>query len=234
VERKLNIPPTVLIHPASKGWKVSYPGGAPEPADTRFDTLKELAASLPVGSIVNIALPVSAVLIERMTMPATDRNELRGMVHLQLEKSLPFQVEDVTCNFQVLNQTGSESSLMALAINNAQFNSLCQPLRDKGLLPRKATFFPMHLLGVQGMPRRVYTYPVEMGWGGLNAIASLGALTIAISMLLFVVNVWRSLRHGAPAGGDPAAARRMTADGLERCRGRRRGPTSRRLGAACP
>jgi len=71
------------------------------------------------------------------------------------------------------------------------------------LIGFNVTFFPMHLLGVQGMPRRVYTYPVEMGWGGLNAIASLGALTIAISMLLFVVNVWRSLRHGAPAGANP-------------------------------
>ncbi len=71
------------------------------------------------------------------------------------------------------------------------------------LIGFNVTFFPMHLLGVQGMPRRVYTYPVEMGWGGLNAIASLGALTIAISMLLFVVNVWRSLHHGAPAGANP-------------------------------
>jgi cytochrome c oxidase subunit 1 len=65
------------------------------------------------------------------------------------------------------------------------------------------TFFPMHLLGLQGMPRRVYTYGAEMGWGGLNALASLGALTIAISVLLFVINVWRSLRHGAVAGANP-------------------------------
>ena len=145
MERKLNTPPNVLIYPASKGWKVSYSEGETEPAITRFDTLTELAASLPAGSVVKIALPMSMVLVERMTMPALDRNELRGMVHLQLEKSLPFQVEDVTCNFQVVKQTESESSLMALAINNAQFNTLCQPLRERGLLPQKVTFFAMHL-----------------------------------------------------------------------------------------
>jgi len=65
------------------------------------------------------------------------------------------------------------------------------------------TFFPMHLLGLAGMPRRVYTYGAEMGWGNLNALASLGALTIAVSVLLFVVNVWRSLRHGEVAGPNP-------------------------------
>jgi cytochrome c oxidase subunit I+III len=64
-------------------------------------------------------------------------------------------------------------------------------------------FFPMHILGLRGMPRRVYTYPAEMGWGDLNLIATLGATMIAASMLLFVVNVVRSLRRGVEAGDDP-------------------------------
>jgi cytochrome c oxidase subunit 1 len=64
-------------------------------------------------------------------------------------------------------------------------------------------FFPMHLLGLQGMPRRVYTYGSEMGWSGLNALASLGALVVAISVLLFLINVFASLRRGALAGADP-------------------------------
>jgi cytochrome c oxidase subunit I+III len=65
------------------------------------------------------------------------------------------------------------------------------------------TFFPMHQLGLEGMPRRVYTYLPETGWGDLNLLASIGAVTIAISMLLFVVNVAISLRRGVPAGDDP-------------------------------
>ncbi|KQU71444.1 MULTISPECIES: cytochrome c oxidase subunit I [unclassified Rhizobacter] len=67
-------------------------------------------------------------------------------------------------------------------------------------------FFPMHLLGLAGMTRRVYTYPAEMGWGAWNALSSAGALVVAVAVLLFVVNVARSLRHGAPAGADPWGA----------------------------
>jgi cytochrome c oxidase subunit 1 len=65
------------------------------------------------------------------------------------------------------------------------------------------TFFPMHLLGLQGMPRRVYTYLDGMGWGGLNLTASLGAVLVAVSVLVFLGNVAHSLRHGRPAGDDP-------------------------------
>ncbi|HET9634388.1 MAG TPA: cytochrome c oxidase subunit I [Gemmatimonadaceae bacterium] len=65
------------------------------------------------------------------------------------------------------------------------------------------TFFPMHILGLMGMPRRVYTYLPEMGWGPLNALSSFGALFIAASALIFLINVFKSLRTGAPAGDNP-------------------------------
>lgn len=65
------------------------------------------------------------------------------------------------------------------------------------------TFFPMHVLGLKGMPRRVYTYPLEMGWGPHNALATLGAIIIAIGGVLFMVNVLRSRRNGGIAGNDP-------------------------------
>jgi cytochrome c oxidase subunit 1 len=64
----------------------------------------------------------------------------------------------------------------------------------------------MHVLGLQGMPRRVYTYPAEMGWGGLNMTASLGAVLMVVSVLLFIINVVRSHRSGVLAGADPWGA----------------------------
>jgi cytochrome c oxidase subunit I+III len=67
-------------------------------------------------------------------------------------------------------------------------------------------FFPMHILGLQGMPRRVYTYPAEMGWGNLNLLSTVGAVTVALSVLLFIINVVRSYRGGRIAGEDPWGA----------------------------
>jgi cytochrome c oxidase subunit I+III len=64
-------------------------------------------------------------------------------------------------------------------------------------------FFPMHITGLLGMPRRVYTYPADLGWDGLNLISTIGAFGFALGVLLFVVNFFYSLRSGAPAGKDP-------------------------------
>ena len=68
------------------------------------------------------------------------------------------------------------------------------------------TFFPMHILGLRGMPRRVYTYPPDMGWSTLNLVSSLGALLLAAGGALLVVNVVRSLKAGELAGDDPWGA----------------------------
>ena len=67
-------------------------------------------------------------------------------------------------------------------------------------------FFPMHVLGLQGMPRRMYTYGAETGWGPLNLVATIGAGIIAISVLLFLVNVVLSLLRGELAAADPWGA----------------------------
>ncbi len=65
------------------------------------------------------------------------------------------------------------------------------------------TFFPMHILGLMGMPRRVYTYPALPGWAALNFIETIGAFIMAPPTLLFVINIWESARHGAIAGDNP-------------------------------
>jgi cytochrome c oxidase subunit I+III len=65
------------------------------------------------------------------------------------------------------------------------------------------TFFPMHILGLEGMPRRIYTYLAPTGWGPLNLVASIGAVTIATSVLLFVINVINSMRRAGDAGANP-------------------------------
>jgi cytochrome c oxidase subunit 1 len=65
------------------------------------------------------------------------------------------------------------------------------------------TFFPMHLLGLHGMPRRVWTYQSGLGWDGLNLTATIGAYTLALGILLTLINAVRSARAGALAGANP-------------------------------
>jgi cytochrome c oxidase subunit I+III len=64
-------------------------------------------------------------------------------------------------------------------------------------------FFPMHIAGLLGMPRRVYTYEAGLGWELPNLISTVGALGFAAGVALFVVNFVWSRKHGTPAGHDP-------------------------------
>lgn len=64
-------------------------------------------------------------------------------------------------------------------------------------------FFPMHVAGLLGMPRRVYTYEGGIGWSAVNLIETIGVTILALGILVFFVNLIRSRRHGERAGGDP-------------------------------
>jgi cytochrome c oxidase subunit 1 len=68
------------------------------------------------------------------------------------------------------------------------------------------TFFPMHVLGFQGMPRRIYTYQHDMPWAGLNLFVSLSSIMLALGFLLFVIDAVRSARWGTPASDNPWSA----------------------------
>jgi cytochrome c oxidase subunit 1/cytochrome c oxidase subunit I+III len=65
------------------------------------------------------------------------------------------------------------------------------------------TFFVQHILGLAGMPRRVFTYPDLPGWGAMNMISSIGAFILGFSVLLFMWNIYESLAHGEVAGDNP-------------------------------
>jgi len=65
------------------------------------------------------------------------------------------------------------------------------------------TFFPMHVLGLHGMTRRIYTYLPETGWGTMNALATMGAGILAIGFVVYLLNLWWSGRRGLAAGENP-------------------------------
>lgn len=64
-------------------------------------------------------------------------------------------------------------------------------------------FFPMHIAGLFGMPRRIYTYGEGMGWNWVNLVTTIGGFLFGIGVLLFFWNVLRSLKLGACAAANP-------------------------------
>lgn len=68
------------------------------------------------------------------------------------------------------------------------------------------TFFPMHIVGLLGMSRRIYTYPAGLGWTGFNVIETIGAFVLGIASLVFFYNAFVSLRNGKEAGDNPWGA----------------------------
>ncbi len=68
------------------------------------------------------------------------------------------------------------------------------------------TFFPQFILGVEGMPRRIYTYLPGLGWDWLNLISTFGALLMVVGVLLLIANLAVSIRSGLPADENPWGA----------------------------
>jgi len=130
-----------LLAPDANGWRVSLPDGVTQ----TVKTLGEAAAAVPAGATIHLALPAQAALLERLTLPSTNREELEGMVQLQLEKTLPYPIEEVTSDFDVIKQGENESTLISVAAHTPQLDKLCEPLRTSSRLPHRVTLFAAHV-----------------------------------------------------------------------------------------
>jgi hypothetical protein len=130
-----------FLTPDANGWRVRLADGAAQTAKS----LEEAAQVIPAEQRIHLALPGNAVLLERLTFPATDREELAGMLQLQLEKTLPYPLDEVSSDFEVIRQSDTESTLLSVAANTHRLDELCQPLRNRARLPQKITLYAMHV-----------------------------------------------------------------------------------------
>jgi cytochrome c oxidase subunit 1 len=71
------------------------------------------------------------------------------------------------------------------------------------------TFGPFHVLGLQGMPRRIYTYPADRGWDFWNLMSTIGSFVIALSIVVFLWNLVKTRRTTQDVGADPWDARTL-------------------------
>ena len=130
-----------LLGPDAHGWRLSVGGGA----EQSVTTLDEAITALPADANVELALPCQSVLIERHKLPSTDRAELADMLQLQLEKTLPYPLEDVSHGFEILSQGENESTVITFAASRAQLDTLCAPLREKGRIPARITLYALRV-----------------------------------------------------------------------------------------
>src|SRR3989442_1920205 len=104
-------------------------------------TLDEVVPLLKEEDDVVFSLPVMAVLAQRFRLPTLDPAEFPEMVRIQIEKALPFSPEEVTTDFELIEQNETESIISAVAVRNAQLAEIAAPLLEGGYIPRQVTVY---------------------------------------------------------------------------------------------
>jgi hypothetical protein len=128
--------------PTAHGWNLLRPSGNNGSWEVRLlQTLDEAVPLLKAEDDLVLSLPVAAVLAQRFRLPTVDPAEFREMVRLQIEKALPFSPEEVTTDFELIEQNETESVVSAVAVRNQQLAEIAAPLVKRGLIPRQVTVY---------------------------------------------------------------------------------------------
>jgi len=107
----------------------------------KLQTLEEAVPLLAATDDFVLGLPVSAVLAQRFRLPSVDPAEFPEMIRIQIEKLLPFAADEVTTDFELIEQDENESVVSAVAIRNEQLTEMASPLLNRGYIPRQITVY---------------------------------------------------------------------------------------------
>ncbi|PYK46562.1 MAG: hypothetical protein DME53_02150 [Verrucomicrobia bacterium] len=134
--------PSIFIIPTSHGW--NFVRSSEENGSwsvRKLQTLEEAVPLLSADDEFVLGLPVSAVMAQRFRLPSVDPAEFPDMIRLQIEKSLPFPADEVTSDFELIEQSENESVVSAIAISNDRLAEVASPLLDRGYIPRQVTVY---------------------------------------------------------------------------------------------
>ena len=134
--------PTVFILPTARGW--NFIRSAEQNGSWNVRKLESLEDAVPLLAATDdfvLGLPVSAVLAQRFRLPSVDPAEFPEMIRIQIEKLLPFAADEVTTDFELIEQDESESVVSAVAITNQQLAEVASPLLERGYIPRQITVY---------------------------------------------------------------------------------------------
>ncbi len=107
----------------------------------KLQTLDEAVSLLSATDDFILGLPVTAVLAQRFRLPTVDPAEFPEMIRIQIEKVLPYSADEVTTDFELIEQNESESVVSAVAIRNEQLAEIAGPLLENGYIPRQVTVY---------------------------------------------------------------------------------------------
>ena len=134
--------PSIFIIPTSHGWnfvRSSEQNGSW--SVRKLQTLEEAVPLLSADDEFVLGLPVSSVMAQRFRLPSVDPAEFPDMIRLQIEKSLPLPADEVTSDFELIEQSENESVVSAIAISNDRLAEVASPLLDRGYIPRQVTVY---------------------------------------------------------------------------------------------
>src|SRR5207247_10609484 len=134
--------PSIFIIPTAHGWnflRAAEQNGSWNVC--KLQTLEEAAPLLAASDDFVLGLPVSAVLAQRFRLPSIDPAEFPDMLRIQIEKLLPFAADEVTTDFELIEQEENESVVSAVAVRNQQLNEMASPLLERGYIPRQITVY---------------------------------------------------------------------------------------------
>ena len=132
----------MFLLPAAQGWNIVRTAAGTQDWDIRpVATLDEAAPLLNGSTQLVLALPVNAVLAQRLQLPTVEAGEFDAMVRIQIEKALPYSTEEVTTDFEIIAQDEETSVVSAVAIHNQKLSELAAPLLARGIIPSQVTVY---------------------------------------------------------------------------------------------
>ncbi|MGZ4982601.1 MAG: hypothetical protein ACXWFY_01175 [Chthoniobacterales bacterium] len=125
-------------------------------------TLDETVPLLNGTRNIVLGLPASAVLAQRLRLPTVEAGEFSEMVRLQIEKALPYPSEEVTTDFEVIEQTEEGSVVSAVSVHNAKLSELAAPLLSRGIIPAQVTVYAAQRAATHAAEGRAFfLYPED-------------------------------------------------------------------------
>src|SRR5439155_20977593 len=106
-----------------------------------FPSLDDADQALSASDDFVLALPVSAILAQRIRLANVEGAELREMVRIQIEKALPFSADEVTSDFAIIDQVNGECVISAVAVQNQRLAEISAPLLNRNVIPSAVTVY---------------------------------------------------------------------------------------------